>query len=104
MCELFLIFSLSGNSISDVGAVALGEMLKENESLKELKWAIPLGLTTYSLMLQAHACFCLIFSLSGNKTSDVGASVLGEMLKVNKSLKELKWATHIHHLAHNITT
>ena len=37
MCELFLIFSLSGNSISDVGAVALGEMLKENESLKELK-------------------------------------------------------------------
>ena len=37
MCELFLIFSLSGNSISDVGAVALGEMLKENESLKELR-------------------------------------------------------------------
>ena len=36
------------------------------------------------------SCFCLIVSLSGNRISDVGASVLGEMLKVNESLKELR--------------
>ena len=42
------------------------------------------------IMLKVHACFYFIFSLSGSKISDNGASVLGEMLKVNKSLKELK--------------
>ena len=37
MYELFFIFSLSRNSISDVGASVLGEMLVVNELLKELK-------------------------------------------------------------------
>ena len=37
MYELFLIFSLSRNEISDVGASVLGEMLKVNGLLKELK-------------------------------------------------------------------
>ena len=36
------------------------------------------------------SCFCLILSLSGNRISDVGASVFGEALKVNKSLKQLE--------------
>ena len=42
MCDLFLTFSLSGNKISDDGASALGESLKVNLSLKDLKWAMEL--------------------------------------------------------------
>ena len=37
MCEFCLIFSLSDNEMTDDGGVVLGEMLKMNESLKELK-------------------------------------------------------------------
>ena len=36
MCDLFLISSLSKNKISDDGALALSEMLKVNQSLKDL--------------------------------------------------------------------
>ena len=42
MFDLFLIFSLSRNKISDDGASGLGEMLKVNESLVDLKWAMEL--------------------------------------------------------------
>ena len=39
---MFDLFSLNGNEISDDGASGLSEMLKVNQSLVDLKWAMEL--------------------------------------------------------------
>ena len=92
------LFSLSGNRISDDGTLALGKMLKANQTLQELKWVAPLEDSQPEQFSKHTGAFCVIFSLSRNELSDHGASILGEMLKVNQSLKKLKWVTLLENL------
>ena len=95
--EQCLIFSLGQCEISDRGTSVLGEMLEANHSLEALEWVIPLGIHNLKLF-KATGAFSLTFSLSGNKITDRGASVLGEMLEVNQSLKKLEWVVPLEDL------
>ena len=85
-----LVCSLQRNIVGKGGAEALAEALKMNTTLQTLKYAAP------------HPCPCcqqpltlnltVVFSLFNNLVGPEGAESLGEALKTNSTLKELKYA------------
>ena len=83
---------LSENSITDRGATALAEMLKENKTLQQLDVSDNSigdgGATALAEMLKENKTLQQL-GVSSNSIGDGGATALAEMLKENKTLQQL---------------
>ena len=85
-------FNISHNNISDDGAVAIGECLKNNNTLRELNLShnkvSDNGIISIGNALEMNAKLQM-FNISYNNISDDGAVAISECLKNNNTLREL---------------
>ena len=85
-----LVCSLQTNQVGKDGADALAEALKMNTALQTLKYAASPSFSCCQQPLTLN--LTVVCSLFNNSVGPEGAESLGEALKTNSTLKELKYA------------
>jgi hypothetical protein len=95
ICAFLQLYSLSDNSIGDVGATMLGETLSHNNTLTELLSVFGITLFLHALSLRCtlrcpNQQLLPLYSLCFNNISTEGAAAIGLALKHNTTVTKLK--------------
>ena len=81
-------FAFTGSSIGDTGATSLSESLKSNTKLKKLNLSSEDKKDIQKTSIN-NSLFPFLYSSTGNKIGDAGATSLSESLKSNTTLTKL---------------
>ena len=80
---------ISGNNISDNGAIAISECLKSNNAVQKLSTSPNENMTNITITQKFNTALQVLDILSNNNISDVGAVAISECLVNNNILQEL---------------
>ena len=81
-------FAFTGSSIGDTGTTSLSESLKSNTKLKKLNLSSEDKKDIQKTSIN-NSLFPFLYSSTGNKIGDAGATSLSESLKSNTTLTQL---------------
>ena len=81
-------FAFTGSSIGETGATSLSESLKSNTTLKKLNLSSEDKKDIQKTSIN-NSLFSFLYSPTGNKIGDAGATSLSESLKSNTTLMKL---------------
>jgi hypothetical protein len=80
--------TISGNEIGGVGATALADALRSNNTITDLN----MSCTTALIASKQPADLFLVWSCIDNRIGTEGATAMADMLRVNRSLLKLDFS------------